>query len=73
MKVPNKLKIFAWRACTNSLPTLDNLVKRKIVSPICPRCKREPETVIHALWSCETLGPVWGTSFEELKAMSPLF
>ena len=59
MKVPNKLKTFAWRACTNSLPTLDNLVKRKIVSsPICPMCKREPETVIHTLWSCETLGPV---------------
>lgn len=74
MKVPNKLKTFAWRACTNFLPTLDNLVKRKIISsPICPRCKREPETVIHALWSCETLGPVWSISFEELKAVSPPF
>ena len=25
-KVPNKVKIFSWRACQNILPTQDNLV-----------------------------------------------
>ena len=36
LKVPNKVKTYVWRACTNSLPTLENLLKRKVVlSSIC--------------------------------------
>ena len=30
IQVPGKIKHFLWRACTNSLATKDNLVKRKI-------------------------------------------
>lgn len=46
LKVPNKVKTFIWRACTNSLPTM----KRKVVnSSLYNNCKMEEETVLHAL------------------------
>lgn len=64
MRVPNKVKTFVWRACTESLPTLDNLAKRKVVpSNRHTSCNREPETVVHALWGCENVKEAWGTNF----------
>lgn len=69
LKVPNKIKTFAWRACTDSLPTMENLVKRRVVQmPICSNCNKEPETVSHALWGCEKIRPAWGTLFTDLQA-----
>lgn len=69
MKVPNKVKTFAWQACSESLPMLDNLARRKVVlSNCCTSCNREPDTVIHALWSCENIKVAWGTNFDELRA-----
>jgi hypothetical protein len=62
-QVPNAAKNFFWRACHNLLPTKDNLLRRKVVDdPNCPICKREPETVLHALWSCPAATDVWGCS-----------
>ena len=67
LKVPNKVKTFAWRACIESLLTLNNLARRKVVqSNVCLNCKREPETVVHALWGCENIRVVWETNFDEL-------
>ena len=38
LKVPPKIKNFLWRACRNTLPTKQALMKRKIVAdPICER------------------------------------
>jgi hypothetical protein len=55
------VKLFAWRACQNLLPTRDNLYKRKVIQdPICPCCGLEVETVIYSLWSCPTAKDVWG-------------
>ena len=52
--MPNKIKTFVWRACTESFPTLVNLARRKVVlSNSCISCNREPEIVIHSLWGCE--------------------
>ena len=69
MKVPNKNKTFAWRACTDSLPTLENLARRKVAqSSICPICNKVPESVAHPLWACENIGLVWGSPFDELRA-----
>lgn len=31
LKVPNKIKVFGWRACQNILPTQENLVHRRIM------------------------------------------
>ena len=67
LKVPNKVKTFAWCACTKSLPTLKNLARRKVVqSNVCLSCKREPETMVYALWGCENIQVVWGTNFDKL-------
>ena len=67
LKVPNKVKTFAWRACFESLPTMVNLARRRVVlSNSCTSCNGEPETMIHALWGCEKVKGAWGTNFDEL-------
>ena len=49
-----------WRACRNSLPTKENLVRRTVIEcPTCDRCKHVPESALHALWSCRELDVVW--------------
>ena len=54
LRIPNKIKVFGWRACNNILPTKHNLSKQKIIEDeMCPICMRFPESVIHALWECE--------------------
>lgn len=60
LQIPNKMKNLMWRACRNSLSTKQNLVRRTIIeSPLCNRCKLEPDTTLHALWSCNELDFVW--------------
>ena len=50
LNIPNKVKIFLWRACTDSIPTMLNLCKRKIVpSSACNHCHVGEESVLHAL------------------------
>ncbi|KAK7840646.1 putative ribonuclease h protein [Quercus suber] len=44
LRVPNKIKHFAWRACNSSLPTMVNLQHRH---------------ELHALWACSKLAEVW--------------
>ena len=40
LRVPHKVQHFAWRACINSLPTMDNFFPRHIVpSELCCQCK----------------------------------
>ena len=64
LKVPGKIKHFLWKACSDALPTKSNLHRRKI-SPddLCSRCAKEPETVIHAMWSCEEVQVAWKKYF----------
>ena len=39
LKIPNKIKVFEWRACHDILPTRLNLTKRRIISDnMCPIC-----------------------------------
>ena len=50
LKIPNKVKVFAWRACNDILPTKMNLVNRRIIADAaCPICTRFPETTVHVL------------------------
>ena len=45
-----------WRSCTNSIPTMQHLLKRKLTqSSISSFCKVSEESTIHALQSCEKL------------------
>ena len=54
LKIPSKIRIFAWRACMNGLPTRLNLSRRGVnINPMCPICDQEMETTTHALIQCE--------------------
>ena len=71
MRVPNKIKNFCWRACSESLPTLANLHRRKVVtSPICTSCGTSRETVVHAIWECDQVQNCWGHAFMMLRQVS---
>jgi hypothetical protein len=60
LPVPNVEKHFIWRACNDSLPTRENLAKRKVITDsICPFCEQEMETCCHILWQCPSAKDVW--------------
>ena len=68
LNVPNKIKVFGWRACHNILPTRDNLMLRKIVEEDgCMLCSRGAETRIHALWECAVAKDEWSGSMIRLQ------
>lgn len=49
-----------WRAAQNSLPTAENLWKKKVLQqPWCQRCGKQGENVVHALFSCKVAQKVW--------------
>ena len=60
LHLPNKVKNFMWRACQNSLPTKQNLVRRIVITdPHCDRCCVAAKNIIHALWLCPMLDSMW--------------
>lgn len=64
LKVPNRVKTLIWRAGSDSLPSKSNLRKRKIsIDVMCSNCGLEPETSLHAIWSCPSLMQVWNVHF----------
>lgn len=68
LRIPNKIKVFSWRANLNILPTRDNLCKRKIMADnICELCKSDRESGIHALWECEVARDIWASSVVKLQ------
>ncbi|KAK9993996.1 hypothetical protein SO802_023699 [Lithocarpus litseifolius] len=49
--VPNKIRHFVWRAVKDSLPTKQNLKKRRVsVDDICDGCGDHVELILHCLW-----------------------
>ena len=51
LQIPNKFKVFAWRACHDILPTAVNLTKRRVIQEDkCSVRTIESESTIHALW-----------------------
>lgn len=71
-KVPNKIKVFLWRACLNSLPTKVGLHKRKIVNnKICEQCWKEDEDEFHIVWGCECIHSVWEAPFAAVRVNFP--
>ncbi|KAF5481561.1 hypothetical protein F2P56_002202 [Juglans regia] len=60
MKVPNRVKIFAWRAFKNGLPTRRNLKARHIVQEaLCEWCTEGEKDVAHALYYCLSVRQSW--------------
>ena len=61
LQIPNKIKVFGWKACNNILPTKLNLSKRRIIDDdaMCPVYLRFLESIVHALWECAAAKDVW--------------
>lgn len=60
LALPEKIKIFLWRASNNLLPTAENLWRRKIIQdPIFQRCRRSIESISHALLICKPAKKIW--------------
>ena len=69
LNIPNKMKIFHLQACTNSIPTMLNLHKLRIVpSSVCSLHHAREESVLHALWFCQDICSVWGSCFTSLPS-----
>ncbi|KAH9724503.1 putative reverse transcriptase/RNA-dependent DNA polymerase [Citrus sinensis] len=63
MSLPEKIKIFIWRAAKNILPIAENLWRRKIVAqPECQIYGISMETVGHALVECKSARKIWKTT-----------
>ncbi|KAL9426467.1 hypothetical protein AB3S75_033282 [Citrus x aurantiifolia] len=67
LTLPEKIRIFAWRAAKNLLPSAENLWKRKVIQePVCQMCNNKLETVFHALVGCKVVQKIWKiTRFED--------
>ncbi|CAL8152383.1 unnamed protein product [Prunus armeniaca] len=60
MKVLPKIKLFFWRALTNSLPALKNLFQRRArTTPVCTLCHSCDESPEHAILLCPWIACVW--------------
>uniref|UniRef100_A0A2N9FZG8 Reverse transcriptase domain-containing protein n=1 Tax=Fagus sylvatica TaxID=28930 RepID=A0A2N9FZG8_FAGSY len=68
LNIPGKVKHFIWRACNESLPTRQNLCRRKILEDHrCAICSGISETTTHILWECPFANCVWSTSSGRLQ------
>ncbi|TXG57245.1 hypothetical protein EZV62_018558 [Acer yangbiense] len=58
--VPNKCKIFFWKAFHGWLPTFATLARRRVdVLDHCLFCGAANESITHVLWSCQLAVDVW--------------
>ena len=73
LKLPHKLRHFAWKVGRNILTTKDNLKRRKIsVDDECVLCGQPEEITCHLLWFCKHARGVWESSKLALPiAISP--
>ena len=66
--VPNKIKVFAWRACHEILPTAVNLTRRRVIhKDKCSVCTTESKSTIHALWDCAGAQDIQARSVRKLQ------
>src|SRR5438552_15658349 len=67
IKVPSKLRIFAWRLAQASLPTGEVRHHRHMaVTAVCSVCGSAPDTWRHALLECNMSRAVWSLEEEDL-------
>ena len=60
LKLLEKIKIFSWRDCVNGLPVLTNVAAKGIQTYCtCSIYDKEPESLIHALISCDFAISMW--------------
>lgn len=71
-ELPEKVKIFMWRAAKNLLPTASNLWKRKtVMESMCLRCGGMCEDVVHSLLKCKAAQRAWKriVFYEDIKSI----
>lgn len=68
LNVLPRVKVFAWRACHEALPTRKGLSKRVAgYDAVCGVCHCEDESVIHAVRECKLARAIWCESrFEHM-------
>ena len=60
LKLPAEIRIFAWKACMDGLPTRLNLLRRGLnIETKCPLCEKALESTSHALIYCDKLWDGW--------------
>ena len=60
LNVLPKIQFFLWKCAHNSIGVNECLVGRGMnIDPLCPLCRKEPESIIHALRNCEKVRSVW--------------
>ncbi len=60
LSLPQKVKVFMWKACLGILPTYDLLWHRHMRRDgICFCCKVDVESISHVIWSCPAANDVW--------------
>ncbi|KAK3230772.1 hypothetical protein Dsin_002653 [Dipteronia sinensis] len=60
LHIPSKVKILIWKVCKNGIPSVDNLIKRKVsANPCYVRCGEEAESAAHALFWCHVVEEIW--------------
>ena len=70
MHMPNKVKVFAWRAYRNILPTKANLFTWKVTQDnVCEECRVAVESSGHLFWHCSRAQKVWKALNLGLKAV----
>ena len=71
VNVPPKVRMFVWRACSNILPTRDNLHRRKTkIDPQCEFCCQQLEFAAHLLWECPFARNVWALCWGKIQKCS---
>ncbi|XVF36663.1 hypothetical protein REPUB_Repub19eG0076600 [Reevesia pubescens] len=60
LQCPEKIKLFIWKIFHNSLPTLECLAQRNLLTnTVCQRCSIREETTLHALRDCDSSKSIW--------------
>ncbi|XP_042973002.1 uncharacterized protein LOC122304804 [Carya illinoinensis] len=68
MRVPNKVRVFAWRLCKDSLPSKLNLCKRKILeNTTCEFCNYPIEDISHGMLNCQDIKDAWKQLLPEYR------
>lgn len=60
LDVLNKVKNFVWKSSRDAIPVKKNLKRRKILNEdTCDHYGQAEELVLHAIWECSKLTPIW--------------
>ncbi|XP_028054431.1 uncharacterized protein LOC114258640 [Camellia sinensis] len=63
LRIPSKIKVFAWRCCSNILPVRSVIRRRHLMmEDMCACCGAEAETLMHCFWGCLSAMEVWQQS-----------